>query len=123
MELPRLNQTELLSESRAESSDSIYKRVLKARSIQTKRFAQTEQTSNAEMLPIQMKQFCKLDLDTKKIIGKAIQNQYLSARSYDRILKVARTIADLDNSKNIKVQHLAEAIQFRTLDRTLPQGA
>jgi magnesium chelatase family protein len=69
------------------------------------------------MQPKHLRQFCKLDQNSRKLLENAIQKLGLSARAMDRILKVSRTIADLDSNENIKSQHLAEAIQYRTIDR------
>ena len=88
-----------------------------ARRIQVERYKDFNIFSNAELTPKLIKNFCQLNLESKEIMKSAFENLGLSARAYNRILKVARTIADLDNSKNIKTSHLAEAIQYRSLDR------
>jgi magnesium chelatase family protein len=93
--------------------------VIKAREVQSKRFkSEAEIHSNAQMNSQQVREICKIGDDGKWILEMAMDKQRLSARAYDRILKVARTIADLDGSKSIELKHLSEAIQFRTLDST-----
>jgi magnesium chelatase family protein len=108
-----------LSEDRkGESSKEIRKRVTKAREIQTGRFQELEKVHyNAQMSTKQIRKFCVLDEDSKLLLKTAMERLNLSARAYDRILKVARTIADLDNQKDINGSHISEAIQYRSLDR------
>lgn len=100
-----------------ESSFQIRKRVNKARLLQINRYKNYGIFSNSELTPKLMSKYCALDSTCKKILESAFDRLGLSARAYSRILKVARTIADLDNSTNIKVQHISEAIQYRSLDR------
>ncbi|MDR5590671.1 YifB family Mg chelatase-like AAA ATPase [Christiangramia sp. SM2212] len=110
---------EKLSEDRkGESSLLIRERVTRAREIQFKRFSEFEAIHyNAQMGPKQIRENCKLDETSKLLLKTAMERLNLSARAYDRILKVSRTIADLENSENIKGDHLSEAIQYRSLDR------
>lgn len=110
---------EKLSEERkGESSKSIRERVTKARELQTKRFSEDENTHyNAQMSVRQIRKHCVLDENSKNLLKAAMERLNLSARAYDRILKVARTIADLDNSLTIESSHISEAIQYRSLDR------
>lgn len=118
VEVTPVSFDELSSERPAENSIVIRGRVIKARDTQTKRYEQTPTIhSNAQMTSKNIKEFCVLDEQGKKLLKNAMNKLDLSARAYDRILKVARTIADLENSENIKTCHLAEAIQFRSLDR------
>lgn len=108
----------LSDERKGESSVEIRKRVTKAREIQSKRFSSYEKTHyNAQMTVKQIKTFCKLSTESKTLLKNAMEKLNLSARAYDRILKVSRTIADLDTSENINPNHIAEAIQYRSLDR------
>lgn len=100
-----------------ESSCKIKERVNDARQIQLQRYKHDGIFSNSELTPKLIDKYCKLDEKGKKILQNAFQKLGLSARAYGRILKVARTIADLDNKKDIQVQHIAEAIQYRSLDR------
>lgn len=101
----------------SESSANIRKRVNKARNIQLNRYKEYNIFSNSELTPKLINEYCKLSQKEKKVLETAFDKLGLSARAYSRILKVARTIADLDNSENIEIYHLAEAIQYRSLDR------
>jgi len=108
----------LSSEQKAESSVEIRKRVTAAREIQTKRFKESENIHyNAQMSVKQIIKHCKLDDASKTMLKTAMERLNLSARAYDRILKVSRTIADLENSPDITGAHISEAIQYRSLDR------
>ena len=100
-----------------ESSATIRKRVNKARNLQLERYKNFKIYSNSELTPKLMSQYCNLNSSCKKILESAFERLGLSARAYSRILKVARTIADLDDSLNIEVPHISEAIQYRSLDR------
>jgi magnesium chelatase family protein len=117
IEVPRLPQEKLLQETQGESSAKIRERVMRAREIQAKRFAGTDIYFNAHMNSKQIREFCPLSSDVKDVLRSAISRLDLSARAYDRIIKVARTIADLEGSENIEVHHIGEAIQYRSLDR------
>ncbi len=110
---------EKLSEDRkGESSVDIRKRVTAAREIQTRRFQELENVHyNAQMNTKQIREYCKLDDASKELLKNAMERLNLSARAYDRILKVARTIADLENHEKVIGNHIAEAIQYRSLDR------
>lgn len=108
----------LSDDRKAESSVSIRARVTKAREIQTVRFAAFDKVNyNAQMTTKQIREFCPLDESSKQLLKSAMERLNLSARAYDRILKVARTIADLDESPAVISNHIAEAIQYRSLDR------
>lgn len=110
--------TSLSSDLPEASSLSIRKRVMHAREIQTKRYRDKPGIySNAQIGPAELKKICKLDDAGQTLLKKAMDRLKLSARAYDRILKVSRTIADLSESETIKTEHVAEAIQFRNLDR------
>lgn len=117
IEVDAITYDDLKSESQEESSKTIKERVTKARQIQTKRFAGTGIHNNAGMNSAMVKKFCKLDAQCENVLESAFQKLKLTARAHDRILKVARTIADLDGSENIEMCHLVEAINYRSLDR------
>jgi magnesium chelatase family protein len=108
----------LSSEQKAESSVEIRERVTKARNIQTQRFETSETVHyNAQMTVQQIRSYCKLDEMSMNLLKTAMERLNLSARAYDRILKVSRTIADLEQSESITGVHISEAIQYRSLDR------
>ncbi len=109
---------DLTMKREAESSDEVRKRVVAAREIQISRFGDIDGLyCNAQMSSANIKEFCKTDEPGRSILKNAIEKLGLSARAYDRILKVARTIADLENEKDIKTVHIAEAVNYRSLDR------
>ena len=108
----------LSDDRKGESSVDIRKRVIKARETQSLRFSDLNTIHyNAQMNVKHIKEFCKLSTESKNLLKTAMEKLNLSARAYDRILKVSRTIADLDSSKDIQPQHISEAIQYRSLDR------
>ena len=108
----------LSDERKSETSVEIRKRVTSARELQTKRFEESDIVHyNAQMNTKQIRKFCKLDEASIQLLKTAMERLNLSARAYDRILKVSRTIADLENSADIKGSHISEAIQYRSLDR------
>jgi len=117
VEVPRLKQDELTKHPTGEPSKEIRKRVSFARKIQRERFKKEKIFSNAEMNVRQIKEYCSLGKDAEELLKAAILQLKMSARAYDRILKVARTIADLEGSETIKAAHIAEATQYRSLDR------
>ncbi len=108
---------ELSSERVSEKSEVVRERVIKAREIQAKRFEGSGIYCNAQMSSKQLKVYCKIDDAGHQLLKTAMEKLNLSARAYDRILKVARTVADLAGSENIETPHLAEAINYRSLDR------
>ncbi len=117
VEVPVVQYSELASQAEAETSEVIRGRVNKARKTQEKRFKGTKIYFNAHMGPKHIKKYCQLGDESQELLKNAIENLGLSARAYDRILKVSRTIADLEGSENIQTLHIAEAIQYRSLDR------
>ncbi len=119
IEVPSVDYEKLRSEGQAEKSEPIRRRVSAARDIQLKRFSGENIYSNARMKPRHIKKYCLPDAAGQSILDRAVRQLGLSARAYHRILKVARTIADLDGTENISTNHLLEAIQYRTLDRKL----
>jgi magnesium chelatase family protein len=120
IDVPAVNYKELRSTKDAESSAKILERVVKARGIQLTRFsgAREKVYCNAQMPTQLIRKFCELSPDCERLLERAMAHQGLSARAHDRILKVARTIADLDGNPQLEPKHIAEAIQYRTLDRT-----
>lgn len=117
IEVPQVDFKKLSTDERAESSADIKKRVDKAREIQNQRFAGTDVTCNAKMTPALTRQHCALDEKSKATLEKCFTAMDLSARAYDKILRIARTIADLDGCENIELEHITEAVQYRSLDR------
>ena len=118
VEVTPVNFNELSSDRAAEKSELIRERVIAAREIQIERFGNRQDLhANAQMSPQMVRDLCKIDLAGQTLLKKAMEKLGLSARAYDRILKVSRTIADLAGSEEIKLEHLAEAIHFRSLDR------
>ena len=120
IEVPAVKFREISGERTGESSAAIRQRVIAARRIQQKRFSSKSRiTCNARMGTREIKQYCAIDDTTLELLKHAMSDMGLSARAYDRILKVARTIADLAGSERIKPDYVSEAIQFRSLDRQL----
>ena len=117
VEVPPVDYAALSSNSNEETSAQIKARVNKARKIQQERYKGTGITCNAALTPALLKKFCKLTQDAEKYLELSFERLGMSARAYDRILKVARTIADLDGSDIIEKQHIFSAISFRSLDR------
>ena len=117
IEVSQVKYSKLDSNEKIETSEEIKKRVDKARKIQLGRYKNNKILSNSELTPKLIDKYCKLDTNGKKILENAFNKLKLSARAYGRILKVARTIADLEASENIQVKHIAEAIQYRSIDR------
>jgi magnesium chelatase family protein len=120
IDVPAVNYKELRSNVQAEPSAAIRERVLKARGKQLKRFREAGEKvfANAQMGSRQIRTFCELSADCERLLERAMTQQGLSARAHDRILKVSRTIADLEGAEQLEAKHIAEAIQYRTLDRT-----
>jgi len=118
LEVPALPSEDLLTNTQAETSQAIKERILKARTQQQKRFTHTSVAANSHLNHRQVKKFCSLTDEGKKLLKTAIEELGLSARAYDKILKVARTVSDLAGEENILPEHIAEAIQYRSLDRS-----
>jgi magnesium chelatase family protein len=120
IEVPPVKFREIAGDRTGETSAQIRERVVAARRRQHARFADKPRiTCNARMGPKELKTFCALDEPTKELLKQAMAELNLSARAYDRILKVARTIADLAGVEMISSEHISEAIQYRSLDRQL----
>jgi len=115
IEVPAVKYKEMAGEATGETSERVRLRVAAARTVQRDRLGH----ANARLAPKEMKQHCRLDTDCQELLKMAMTELNLSARAYDRILKVSRTIADLDNAPAIQAQHISEAIQYRSLDRQL----
>lgn len=109
--------TELASERETEKSEAVRERVVRARQVQEQRYRGTAMHGNAQISTQQLRKYCRVDAAGQALLQKAMERLGLSARAYDRILKVSRTIADLAGSPEIRTEHLAEAIQYRSLDR------
>jgi magnesium chelatase family protein len=120
IEVPQVKFREISGDRTGETSAQIRERVVAARKRQHTRFKDRPKiTCNARMGPKELKAFCELDEATKELLKNAMADLNLSARAYDRILKVARTIADLAGAEKISSDHVSEAIQYRSLDRQL----
>ena len=113
VEVPHIDYEKLTDDRLGEQSDKVQARVKAARSRQLKRFEGTKLTCNAEMTPTEVREFCQVEESAQSLLKAAMKQLYLSARAFHRILKLARTIADLENSDIIKANHVAEAIQYR----------
>lgn len=117
VEVPAVPYKDLIGEANSESSEVISARVTAARAHQSERFKRTKIYCNAQMINRHIKKHCKIDEASCDLLESAIDKLGLSARAYNRILKIARTIADLDDVSDISVNHIAEAVQYRSLDR------
>ncbi len=123
IEVPAVKYTELSSKAEGEPSQRIRERVIAARELQMKRFVGRKgMHCNADMQSKEIQGFCNLDGAGEELLKMAITKLGLSARAYERILKVGRTIADLAGSADIRPEHVSEAIQYRSLDRNLWNG-
>ena len=117
IEVESANYKQLNSNEKVESSSEIQKRVNAARKLQVERYKKHKIYSNSELTPELIKKYCELDSKSQNLLDKAFSNLGLSARGYNKILKVARTIADLEGKEKIELSNVAEAIQYRSLDR------
>jgi magnesium chelatase family protein len=113
VEVPHIDYEKLTDESAGEPSAKVQARVSAARARQLERFSGTRLTCNAEMTPAEVRQFCQVEEEAQSLLKAAMKQLYLSARAFHRVLKLARTIADLEDSAIIKAHHVAEAIQYR----------
>lgn len=118
IDVPAVKYRELRSGNSSESSAEIRTRVEPARRFQQERFGGTKIYANSQMTPRLIREHCRLDEASEQLLENAMQKMGLTARAHDRILKVARTIADLEGVPDIASKHLAEAVQYRSLDRT-----
>lgn len=117
IDVPPVKFKELASDAPAESSEEIRRRVINARRVQLERFEGEKIFSNAQMTPRLIRKHCAIDSASKSLLENVITRLGLSARAYDRILKVSRTLADLEGREQVESSHISEAIQYRTLDR------
>ena len=117
--MPAVNYRQLRDPAPAETSSEIRERVITARKIQGERFTDNGVFCNARMSTRMIKKHCHVDGAAESFLASAMENFALSARAYTKILKVARTIADLDTANEIRAEHITEAIQYRSLDRNL----
>jgi magnesium chelatase family protein len=119
IEVPSLKWKEIADTSPSEASAPIRERVCRAREIQEKRFLNSGIHGNAQMTPSLLREHCRLDDSSQSLLQTAMEKFGLSARAFDRILKVSRTLADLDGVPDLEPRHVAEAIQYRNLDRSV----
>jgi magnesium chelatase family protein len=119
IDVPAVPYKELSNSRGAEASETIRLRVVTARNLQLRRFFDEKIYTNAQMGPRHLRKYCVLTPECEKIMENAVTKLGFSARGYDRILKVARTIGDLAGEDNLSPKHLSEAVQYRTLDRNL----
>jgi len=119
IEVPSVKYKDLSDESSGEKSEIIRGRVKAARDIQLKRFKETGIFSNSQMSYRMVRKYCKLGQSSMDLLKRAISELGFSARCYDKILRVSRTIADLEGKQNIETDHVSEAIQYRSLDRSM----
>lgn len=117
--MPRLNLDHLTNKRRGEPSENIRKRVDNARSIQKERYKNDGIFFNAHLESKELERYCVLDKESEELLKLAILELGISARAYDKILKVSRTISDLDGKEIIEAHHISEAIGYRSLDRNL----
>ena len=117
IDVPPVKQRELTGDPSGEASSLIRERVRQARRLQQERFRRTKIYCNAHMTTRQIRKHCQATAEGRNLLERAMERLGLSARAYDRILKVARTIADLEAAEAIQAEHVAEAIQYRSLDR------
>ena len=117
IEVPAVKYDEMSSDKKGESSERIRERVLKAREIQLERYKGMNIFSNSQLGAAEIEEFCRIGSDGKELLRKVFETMGLSGRAHSKILKVARTIADLSGEKDISVMHLAEAVQYRSLDK------
>jgi len=117
IDMPAVKYRELRDDASGEGSNEIRERVIRARQRQLERFQGEKVYSNAQLSPRMIRKYCQISPESERLLESAMTRLGLSARAHDRILKVSRTIADLDGAENISSTHISEAIQYRSLDR------
>jgi magnesium chelatase family protein len=118
LDIPSLKTSEIIEDNTSEPSNDIRNRIIKARQLQSERLRDTKISTNSQMSSKEIKKYCVLNKNCKILLSEAIRKLSLSARAYDRVLKVSRTIADLEGKENIETAHIAETVQYRSLDIT-----
>ena len=118
VEVPRVDYEKLADDRMGEASEAVRQRVENARSVQRQRFNGTKMACNADMTPLEVREFCRVEPSAQSLLQAAMKQLYFSARAFHRILKLARTIADLAGVENIAASHLAEEIQYRPRAQT-----
>jgi magnesium chelatase family protein len=113
VEVPHIDYEKLTDDRLGEKSEKVQKRIENARSTQRRRFDGTILVCNAEMTPTEVREFCQVEESAQSLLKTAMKQLYLSARAFHRILKIGRTLADLEGADTIKAHHIAEAIQYR----------
>lgn len=119
VEVPRLTRCQLQDKSAGESSSAVRQRVVAARAVQERRLFKAGVFCNAAMTHAQVEKYCAASAEAERFLGLAVERLGLSAHSYQRVLRVARTITDLTSSEVIEVEHLTEAVQYRCLERSM----
>jgi magnesium chelatase family protein len=119
IDVPSVTFSKLRSKQSSDDSATIREKVIDAREIQRQRFGEKKTTTNATMTHRQINKYCALDEPAEMVLKNAMMEFGLSARAHDKICKVARTIADLEEKENINAEHIAEAVSYRKLDRSL----
>jgi len=118
IEVPPVPFRELSNQTGGTNSETMKAQVVAAREIQKQRFGKGNLRLNGRMLPSEIRKYCKLESDAESLLKNAMEEMGLSARAHDKILRIGRTIADLEAAENITAAHLSEAINYRTLDRS-----
>ena len=119
LEVPSLKYRELTQKPKAEDSTSVRERVKKTREVQKQRYCKEESSTNANLNPKQIEKYCQISQEAKELLKMAIYELGFSARAYDKVLKLGRTIADLAQVEQINAEHISEAISYRCLDRNI----
>lgn len=122
IEVPPVPFRELSEDRGGQTSEQMREAVLKGREVQRERYGKSSSLLNGKMRPREIRKFCKLEKDAESLLRAAMEEMGLSARAHDKILRVSRTIADLDQAEKITAPHLSEAINYRSMDRMYRAG-